>query len=322
MADENEQNQTGHEDEPNAQPVTSDYENESLNSNQPAPVVPQDKKPGLFSRLKNINPYIGLMLILVATGIGVIIFLTVANDKNELSFTSTSLSEEDINNLASSQAEIASNVDLLKIAPNTVFDQSVIIKKNLEVVGDITVGGSVNIPGIGTTDGTQLEQANIAGDLAVQGNSSINGNLNIQNNLNVNGNMTVQGEFLVDTLSANNISFPGDLVLKRHIKTESGQTTSSTGTAVGGGGTTSVSGNDIAGTVNINTGSGTSSGSLISVSFRENYAKTPKVLITPVGANAASFNYYVTRNTAGFTISAASAPASSSNLQFDYFVIE
>lgn len=320
MADTNQENQVKPDN--SGDDNTEEVVNAPLSSNQPTPQAPDEKKPSPVERLKSVNPFIGLLVLVVAIGVGVIIFLTVSNNNNELSFTSVELSEEDINNLASSQAEIASNADLLKVAPNSEFDQSVVIKKNLEVVGDITVGGEVNIPGIGTTNGTELEQANIAGDLAVQGNSQINGNLNIQNSLNVAGDVTISGELIADTITVNQLNFSSDLVISRHIRSNAGSTTASSGSAVGAGGTVSVSGNDVAGTANINTGGGTSTGALVTISFRENYTSTPAVVITPVGSGAASFDYYITRNSGGFTIYARSAPATGSNFQFDYIVIE
>lgn len=90
-----------------------------------------------------------------------------------------------------------------------------------------------------------------------------------------------------------------------------------------GGGTVSVSGNDTAGTITINTGgSATNAGELVNLTFRTAFSGTPKVQITPITGEASSLNYYATRSAGFFTIRTSSAPTPNAIYVFDYLVTQ
>ena len=93
------------------------------------------------------------------------------------------------------------------------------------------------------------------------------------------------------------------------------------GTALGGGGTASISGTDTAGTVNINTGGGTVAGCFVTIGFTQNFS-SPHVVITPVGSAAAGINYYINRTNSGFSICTTNAAPVGQSFAFDYVVID
>ena len=94
-----------------------------------------------------------------------------------------------------------------------------------------------------------------------------------------------------------------------------------TGGAVGAGGTGSINGSDLAGTVTVNIGGSPSAGTLATVSFVNSYGSEPHVVVTPVGSSAAGLNWYITRSATGFVISTTNAPSASTSFSFDYVVI-
>ena len=99
-------------------------------------------------------------------------------------------------------------------------------------------------------------------------------------------------------------------------------------TALVGAGTTgatgTIAGNDVAGTVTLTTTAGAASAAdYVTVTFGSNNSYSPQsVLISPAGATAAAAGLYTSSVTsAGFTVAATSAKASSS-IKFSYLVID
>jgi hypothetical protein len=114
----------------------------------------------------------------------------------------------------------------------------------------------------------------------------------------------------------------GNLLLTKHISAGGATPSRSNGDALGSGGTVAVSGSDIAGNVNVNTGSGPVAGCFATMTFSQKYNSTPRVIVTPVGLSAANVGYYVTRTTSSFAICAANNPPANVSFGFDYFVVE
>lgn len=129
-------------------------------------------------------------------------------------------------------------------------------------------------------------------------------------------------------LSVKSASFNGDITVNGHFISgnTSGTTTSSTGAAANctlGSPSMSVSGNDTAGKVTVTTAMGTcSAGALVTVTFARPYAAAPNVVITPANAAAAGLQYYIGSTTTAFTVSTASAPATSISYVFNYQVMQ
>jgi hypothetical protein len=90
---------------------------------------------------------------------------------------------------------------------------------------------------------------------------------------------------------------------------------------LGSGGSAAVSGSDTGGSVTINIGSGAAAGCFATITFAAKFNSTPRVLLTPVGADAGTVDYYVTRTNNSFSICDATAPPDGSSFGFDYFVL-
>jgi hypothetical protein len=82
----------------------------------------------------------------------------------------------------------------------------------------------------------------------------------------------------------------------------------------------SISGNDTAGTINLNTGTNPGN-TLATITFRAAYSSSVHVSLTPLTDAAATSGYYVTRTSGGFQVHAHSA-AASATLSFDYLVVQ
>lgn len=94
------------------------------------------------------------------------------------------------------------------------------------------------------------------------------------------------------------------------------------GSALGTGATASVNGNDAIGQINLNTGTNTSPGDLVHVTFTVPYAKNgtqPFVYITPIDQPPVS-DWYATVDWNGFDILTSSTPNQKTNYAFAYVV--
>jgi hypothetical protein len=88
-----------------------------------------------------------------------------------------------------------------------------------------------------------------------------------------------------------------------------------------GGGSVSISGDDTFGTVTVTTGSPSSSGMLLTISFASAFGGTPHVVISPANAAAAGSLYYTGNVGAGsFQIDVAAVPSGGTTYTFEYFV--
>lgn len=310
-------------------------QNQQPNSQQPdTDQVPAKDQPSRLDKIRQLllNPYLlGLLgLLLIGGGITWYAWQQQQNTItiNGQDFETSSLSQADFAQLAAEQAEIDSTNKTLHVTANSIFNGTVLIKSSLDVQGQLRVGQELTLNDLAVAGQATINNLDLANDLVVQGETQLNGATTIQNNLSVAGALTVAGNgtfagnLTADTINAGSLSFNGDLRMNGHIISSGPQTGASAGTAVGGGGTVSVSGNDVAGTVRVNTGGSPPAGILANVSFGRNYGQTPRVIVTPVGSATGSLDWYVIRTSNGFSIGTSSPPASGTNYQFDYFVIE
>lgn len=179
----------------------------------------------------------------------------------------------------------------------------------------------MSLPGITVSGNSSFDEVNI-NSLQIAGNTTIQQQLTVQGNLAVNGSATFGGTLSAQKLSIQNLAVNGDLQFSGHIDAGGGSPGRSNGSALGSGGTSSVSGTDTAGTVNINTGGGPGAGCFATISFNKAYNITPHVVITPVGSSAASLNYYINRSAKSFSICTKNNPPAGKNFAFDYIVID
>lgn len=122
----------------------------------------------------------------------------------------------------------------------------------------------------------------------------------------------------------------GNLALGGHVitgNTPGGSTTVAPGGALtcsGGTPSSSISGNDTAGTVTLNTGTGPcSAGVMATVTFRSAYGSAPKVIFTPANGISSTLQYFNnSSNTTTFTLDTNNAPSGSTTYRFNYFVVQ
>lgn len=285
---------------------------------------------------------IAVVLVILAVNVGVIFFVI----KNNGDKSSDGVEGEVV---------ISSNVlDKLGVSRNTVGDtgSELIVgldstfKGTLEVSEDVSIAGQLklnskfsaqdaslakleagdtslgqlNVNGDGTISSLTLRKdLTVAGATRLQGPMTISQLLTVNNNVNISGSLAVGGALSVNTLSVSNVVADGTLTVGGHIITRGSAPGVSNGPATGSNGTVSISGNDAAGTVAANVGTGSGGGIVATVTFRNRYGTTPHVVVTAIGAGAGSV--YVNRSTSGFSIGVNGALAPG-GYAFDYIVMQ
>ena len=196
-----------------------------------------------------------------------------------------------------------------------------LIRKDLDVAGTINVSSALNLSSV-TVSGTANIAQIQAGKLSVSGNASIQGQVAINNTLDVSGASSFSGTVTANQLIVQSLDLSDDLTIASHILVSgTSPNPSPGGSALGNGGTVSLSGTDTAGAVTINTGSSPGAGCFITVTFAHSFSATPYVVITPVGSAAGGLAYYITRATTNFSICSDSAAPASTTFGFDYVVL-
>ena len=302
----------------------------------PPSLSPQIKppKPGSgssWNRLRNRANTVGsiVVLFIVLVAIGGVSGYFYSRSRQPVTTapkaTISSLTPADLAKLSEIGTNLGATGQTLNISANGLF------RGKVDVAGDLSIGGHLNANGPVT-----LSQLNITGTTAATG-------LNVGSNLNVTGSTTLQQGLSVgqlatfasginvggnasfnalnaSTIAVRTISISGPLSIS-HLATQGPAPSLNTGTAVGGGGTASISGNDTAGTINFNIGSNPPAGVLGTITFRAPYTSTVHVLLSPLSGPAAATPAYVTRSGGGFQVHVGSAPPGGS-LSFDYFVTQ
>ncbi|MCB9817525.1 polymer-forming cytoskeletal protein [Candidatus Nomurabacteria bacterium] len=285
-------------------------------------------KKGIGQRVQKtvsgINIYM-LLFILVLFIVAFIGFASYSSNKkaeNQSVINGQELSQQDLENLASSDQQVGDAQQTLTIASNAVFNGRVLVRNDLDVAGTIRVGGALSLPGITVSGTSAFENVQVANNLSIAGNSAVQGTLTVQQNLSVGGSASFAGQISAPSLSVERLILNQDLQINRHIDAGGPTPVASRGSAVGGAGTVSVSGTDTAGTVSINFGPGSAAGIIASINFANNFSQTPHVVITPVGSSCANLNYYVNRTTGGFSIGTTNAGGPGTSCAFDYIAID
>lgn len=325
MADEPEKN---NQDNQGADKELADNP-DALDANYEAPktdIQPGEIKRSFAERVKgvtsNFNIYLIAFLVIVFIALIITYVALNTNQTDDLSITGQDLTDEAFDELAQNESNVGDVNQTLTVEANAIFNGKVLVKDNLDVAGSINVGGPLTLPGITVAGTSAFEDVEVNNNLSILGNTSIQGTLTVNDNATVTGNLSIGGELSAASVTADSINFTGDLEISRHINTGGPSPGVTRGGAVGAGGTVSISGTDVSGTVTINTGGGPSTGVLATVTFANAYTGTPRVVISPTSSAAASLDYYVTRSTTGFTVRTVSAPSASSTYVFDFFVSE
>ncbi len=285
---------------------------------------PSGKKLPLLKRIwRRFNIYLLLfiLVVLVAVGVTVGLFLKDRQVKKQAESTvnTQSLSDSALKQLANSDVTVGNNKQILKVESNAIFSGSVLVRNDLEVAGTIKVGGELQLPGITVSGNSRFNQLQ-AENLTIGSSATVQGALVAKKGITVTGNSSF------DTLSAAQITttafqLNGELKLTSHITAGGPNPGVGRGTAVGSGGTASVSGSDTTGSVVINTGSGTGAGCFATVTFARKFNSTPHVVLTPIGSGAAGVAYYVNRSSSEFSVCTASPAPTGQTFGFDYIVL-
>jgi hypothetical protein len=236
------------------------------------------------------------------------------------------LSDEEIRKLTDISTNLGTSNQILNFGAGALF------RGKVDVAGDLTVGGRFNANGpvtlsqLNITGTSALAGLNVGSNLTVGGVTTLQQGLTVNGLTAINGGLNVSGTASVNALNASNISvntisIAGPLILS-HLQTRGAVPGSAAGGAVGGGGTISVSGNDTAGTININTGSGTAAGVLATVTFRAAYTGGVHVLLSPLTGASAGLQAYVSRTSTGFQVRVDNPPPSGAVFAYDYLVVQ
>lgn len=283
------------------------------------PKAPKKKRFSIIKFVSRINVYF-LFFLLVVVIAGLIVFIGYQRDRDaepEDRISTQELTAEELAELAGGDTVIGDPQQLLTIESNAVFSGQVLVRDDLDVAGTIRVGGDLSLPGI-TVSGTSNFDQIQANNLSIAGDTNIQGQLTLDAGLSVGGGGTFGGGLSAPLVTTDSLQLTGDLQISRHIDAGGPSPSVSSGGAIGSGGTVSVSGTDTAGTVTVNPGGGAGNGPVATVSFAQNFNGTPHVVVTPVGRYV---DFYITRNTGGFTIHIVGG-LSAGSLSFDFIAID
>jgi cytoskeletal protein CcmA (bactofilin family) len=296
--------------------ATADSSSSAKSTPPPAP-----PKKSFFKRF---NVYI-LILIFIFVIAGVILAIAYFQHKRAETtnvISTQALTQNTLNQLANSDSSVGNNQQVLNVQSSAVFAGKVLVREGLEVAGKLQVGGTIAVANIAVSGTAGFNQAQVGKDLSVGGNSSVQGSASVGKSLQVKEGATFGGPVSAPQITTSSMQLNGDLVINKHIVVGGGTPTRSNGPALGSGGSSSISGSDTAGTVNINVGSSPGAGCFVTVNFTSRFNDTPHVIITPVGSAGGTIDYYVNRTSSNFSICDATTPPAGKSFGFDYFVVD
>ena len=302
-------------------PQTPPAPETSLSSKPVEATVPATPAPARhFGRLfsfanKYFFIYVTLLLI-----VGILAINQLGSGGKPASSTSgTSLTSQQLSSLKGSTTLVGNSQQTLDVQSASIFEDQVLLRKDLGVAGSIKAGGSLSVPSLTIGGSATLGQAQVNGTLAVVGTTTLQGFVNLQKNLTVAGSGSF-GSLSTSQLNTSSLQLTGDLNLAHHLVTTGSAPAKSNGSSLGSGGTANLSGSDTAGTITINTGGSPVAGCFVTVNFAQKFADTPHVVISPSNSNAGAIDYYTNRSAASFSVCDAGNPASGTTYTFDYFV--
>ena len=283
-----------------------------------------EKKVSAFKKLfRKVNIYFLFFLLLVVVA-GIITAVNYFNSQKAPvtpSIASQTLNQDALKQLANTDATVGDTSQTLTIQGNAIIAGQTLTRGNLNVAGSVqtsssiqgaslTVGGAVNL------GSTQINSLQVATNTAIQGTTTLH-------DLNVSGVSAFSGAVTAGQLTVTKLILSGNAVLQipNHISFTGSSPNRTINTAVlGSGGSTSLNGSDTSGSLSINTGNGPVAGCFVRITFQQVYTNPPHVLISPVGQAAGETEFYVTRDTAGFSVCTANAAPANAAFGYDYFV--
>lgn len=306
---------------------SSDSKTIDATSDAPGAPKPDLIKPhvSFFKRLRSgLNIYLVLMIVvlLIAVIIVIITYLTSKHESGITNLNSQNLSQNTLQQLANSSATVGSSNQILNVESSAIFAGKVLLRQDLEVAGNLQVGGALAINDISVSGTAQIGQLQLNKDLSVAGNASVQGDTTLGKSLQVNGNGSFSGPITAPQITTSDLQLNSDLIITHHITAGGATPSISNGIALTGGGTASVSGSDTSGSITINTGSSPVMGCFATLTFNTKFNSTPHVLITPIGPSSGGLAYYVNRSSTSFSVCDATAPPADTSFGFDYWAVD
>ena len=285
------------------------------------------KNKGFKGRVRDIigrfNIYL-LLFVLIVVLVAGFTMVSIQRQKKEAAPTAIdtqTLTQEALSQLNNANTSVGDPKQTLSIESNAVFSGKVLVRDSLDVAGALRIGGSLTLPGL-TVAGTSAFDQIQANKISSAGDVNVQGQLTGQKGLTITGAASFGGPITAPQLTVQSFQLSGDLQLQRHIDAGGATPGKTDGSALGSGGTASVSGTDTAGTITINTGGGPGAGCFVTVNFVNRFNSTPHVVVTPVGSAAGGLSYYISRTTSSFTLCTANPAPGGANFSFDYIAID
>lgn len=283
---------------------------------------PFQHRPFIKRLWDKFNIYLLLFVLVLVVAIGTLVILTLKGKQdNTKVISSQGLSQDALKQLANTDVTVGNPKQILTVQANAVFAGAVLIRGDLEVAGALKLGGDLSLANLTVTGKSTLSEVE-ANNLTVGNTLNVQGTLTLKSGISVSGQSNFNGGVVASSVTTGALLLNGDLNLTHHITAGGTIPQVAKGTAVGGGGTVSLSGSDTAGSINVNVGSSPPVGCFATVTFSEVFDNTPHVVVTPIGAAGAGLDYYVTRSTTNFVICSANAAGAGQNFGFDYVVLD
>lgn len=299
-------------------------ERETENGGLAAPVITEKKLSPVRRFFKRINVYFLFfaLLLVVAAAITIVNYINSQNADPKIDIATQELADKTLEQLSNTDVSVGNTSQTLTIQGNAIIAGQTLMRGSASVAGTLQSGGTIQGPSI-TISGqanlgeTQSNTLQVQNTLAVEGDTTLAG-------LNVAGASTFGGDVTMNQLTVTRLILSGNAMLEvpNHISFTGPTPTrgSINYTALGSGGTLSLSGSDTAGTINIRTGNSPAAGCFAQINFNRQFARQPRVIISPIGQAAGRVQHYITRDASSFSVCSANAAPGNQNFSFDYFI--
>jgi cytoskeletal protein CcmA (bactofilin family) len=287
--------------------------------------------------------FIGLAVILavLAVNAGIISFVIKTQSsktKSQADQGAVTLNPSVLNKLGVSRNSVGDLGTRLVIGPDSQFNGTVKVGGDVSIAGQLKLNskfsandasltqlqaGKTSLADLDVNGDATVSTLNLRKDLNVTGATKLQGAVTVSqlftvnNSVNIAGNLAVGGVLSVNGFHSSSLVSDSTITIGGHVITRGSAPGVGPGPGVGSNGTVSISGNDAAGTVAVNTGTGAGGGILANVAFRSQYGTVPHVVVTAVGPGTGSV--YVNRTIGGFSIGVNGALAPG-GYAFDYIV--
>lgn len=301
-------------DQEEAQKVSSDQ----LGQEDPAKKMSPLKK---FFRKVNLYLLIFIIIVAVAGVIAVVSYLNSIKTPEQPAVTNQTLTQDALKQLANTDASVGDASQTLTIQGNAVITGQTLARGNFNIAGNLQTGGSIQGPSI-TISGqanlgeTQVNSLQVATNTAIQGSTTLR-------DLTVSGTTSLSGPVTASQITVTDLILSGNATLQvpNHIRfSGSAPTIAADNGVLGNGGSASVSGSDVSGTININTGNNPTAGCFAHLTFFQAYTNAPHVMVSPIGSAASQTQYYVDRDKSGFSMCTNNAAPNNKQFAYDYFI--